>query len=259
MRNNPIVNAVTAEEAELEAKTRERDALAAAVADKELELNERKLQLRRFEYRYHAELAPKYLELDRLRARIAALRAQQAPEDPALEEEAEQAQAQAEETAREYESARVEPPPRPAKPEVEKDVRALYLDLAKKIHPDKAEDDESIPMRTRLMAELNEARDNNDLERMYQIQREWDARPESVPGDTFAARLERMNRAIAHLRERMAAIDEELAALEASDTCILMLKTEEAEREGRDLLAETAALLDAEIEAAQNELAALEG
>ncbi|MFP4192801.1 MAG: J domain-containing protein [Candidatus Hydrogenedentota bacterium] len=258
MENNHITKVITDEEAEVEAKRRELETLSDAVAEEELELEELKLQVRRFEHRYYAELGHKYAELDQLRARIATLRAQEAPEDSGLEEEAEQAQAQAGESAREYESAQAKPPPRPPKPEVEEDVRAPYRQLAKQVHPDKADDEVSIPVRTRLMAALNEARENNDIERMHEIQREWDARPESVSGDTVAARLERLNRAIAHLRERLAAISREIEAIQASDIHALMIQAQEAEAEGRDLFAETGALLDADIKAAKEKLAALE-
>ena len=258
MEHNRITKVLTDEELELEAKRREWEALSAAVAEKELELEELKLRVRRFEHRYYAELGHRYAELDQLRARIATLRAQQTPEDPDLAEEAEQAQAQAGESAREYEYAQAKPPPSPAKPEVEEDVRALYRQVAKQVHPDKADDEASIPVRTRLMAALNEARENNDIERMRDIQREWDSRPESVSGDTATARLERLNRAIAHLQARLDAIAAEIEAIQASDIHALMIQTQDAEREGRDLFAEIGALLDTEIEAAREELAALE-
>ena len=100
MEHNRITKVLTDEELELEAKRREWEALSTAVAEKELELEELKLRVRRFEHRYYAELGHKYAELDQLRARIATLRAQQTPEDPGLAEEAEQAQAQAGESAR---------------------------------------------------------------------------------------------------------------------------------------------------------------
>ncbi len=73
---------MTPEEAELRERKTELGRLAAMLAQKELDQEDLRLSVARFEQRYFEELGRRYVELDELRAQIAEQRAQRTPQDP---------------------------------------------------------------------------------------------------------------------------------------------------------------------------------
>jgi len=76
------------------------------------------------------------------------------------------------------------------------------------------------------------------------ILREWESSPESVKGEGTGTDLVRAIRKIAQVEERLRAIEVEINQLKKSDLYKLKAKAEEAEKEGRDLLADMAKQLD---------------
>lgn len=247
----------TPEERELREKRARLKALEEELAQRELELHTLQASLRRFEARYFQIVGRRIAERDRLWAEIAALRARAAPGDERLREEArraaEQAQA-AEEAARgaEQEAGGV------GRFAPSDELKRLYREAARLIHPDLASDEAERERRGRLMAELNRAYEEGDERRVRQILEEWEASPEAVPGEGVAAELVRAIRKIAQVEGRLQAIAEEMAAIEASDLYRLMRAVEEEEAAGGDPLGRLAASLDAEIEEARAALRRLQ-
>lgn len=254
MNEDQAITLHAGEQAAFDEAERLLEELATQLAEKEFALTELTLALRRFEHAYNETVGHKYVRLDELRAWIATLLASRTPEEPEVRQRAEEAREQAQQSSEDYERIRMEPQPRAVSADEAEDIRGLYLKLAKRIHPDKAEDESTIPLRTRLMAALNEAREQNDLERMRRIAAEWEASPESADGQPGEGRLQRIERAIAHARTRLDELDQTMAAITGSELYSLHTRVQEAAQEGRDLLAEMAAQVDKDIAAAQAEL-----
>jgi acetolactate synthase small subunit len=90
------------------------------------------------------------------------------------------------------------------------------------------------------MAQANDAYSRGDAEALQRILDEFGNSPESVQGEGIGAELVRIIRQIHQARTNIAAIEQELTSLRASEIAQLKHDTEVAQQEGRDLLAELA-------------------
>lgn len=104
------------------------------------------------------------------------------------------------------------------------------------------------------MTEANRAYEEGDEARLKAILRDWESSPESVKGEGAGAELVRVIRKIAQIEDRLTAIDAEIARLEESDLYHLKNQVDQAEEEGRDLLAEMAAQVDEQVVEARGRL-----
>ena len=104
------------------------------------------------------------------------------------------------------------------------------------------------------MAEVNLAYERGDESRLQEILSGWESAPESVRGEGVGAELVRVIRKIAQCAGRLGVIEFEIAQLKASDLYQLKIKVEEAEDNGRDLLAEMASRLNEQIADARGRL-----
>jgi hypothetical protein len=134
------------------------------------------------------------------------------------------------------------------------DVKRLFRQLARLIHPDLAGDAQERERRTNLMVAANDAYEQGDVAALERLLEDWHASPEAVTGSGAAAELERTLRRIAQVEASMRRIDEELAELDASAMGWLRRRVEKADREGWDLLAHMVRELDRQISEAQLEL-----
>jgi hypothetical protein len=75
-----------------------------------------------------------------------------------------------------------------------------------------------------------------------------------VKGEGPGAELVRIIRKIAQVEDRLQTIDAEISRLEESDLSKLKKQVDEAEKEGRDLLAEMAARVDQQVVEARRRL-----
>lgn len=242
------------EEAELSAKKAELAAVSELLVDKELELEELKISVSRFQHRYFIEVGRKYVELDDLLAQIAEARALKSPNNDKARTTATEARARAEETAGDYGGFSSLTNNSKEKTEAPEYIKKLYRKLALLIHPDKAMDEASHNIRTRLMSELNEAYAAMDVDGMKRILNEWESSPETVTGEGIAADLVRVIRAIAQVRRRISNIEQEIAQIQSSDIHDLMLQVHKAESEARNLLQELTRSIEQRINKARIEL-----
>jgi len=256
MRND-LIKMNTPEEDELATKKAELERLSQLLAEKELDLEELKLTIAAFQHRYYSQVGKKYVELDELRAQIAELEARQTPQDHELKQEAVRARTQARKAAEGYEGIDIEPQTDSLESEESEEIKGLYRKIASIIHPDKATDDKSRHLRTRLMAELNEAYAQKDITKMQNILDKWQESPETISGEGTAAELVRTIRAIAQIKRRISEIEAEISATMTSDINVLMAKVHDADLAGRDILAEMSVSVDSEIQDARNELKSL--
>jgi hypothetical protein len=254
---NDLTKANTPEEAELTKKKVELDGLSQVLAEKELNIEEIKLAVAQFKHRYFSEVGRKYVELDDLLAQIADLKSRQQPQNQDLKQEAVTAKNQARNTKDEYEDIDIEAPAESLKSEESEDAKKLYRRVASIIHPDMATDEESHNLRTRLMAELNEAYAKKDISKMREIFDQWQESPETVSGEGTAAELVRTIRAIAQIKRRISEIEDEVLKIMESDIYVLMEKVNDADLAGRDILLEMSVSIDRQIQDAQNILSGL--
>lgn len=233
--NADIIRRLSPEEEELAKKRNELALLQTELAERELDLANLRADLSAFEGRYLREVGVLYAELDDWNARIAKLVAEEEGTEEARSAAAE-ARTQAEESysAAHGEAARA----RAFTPSPE--LKKLYRDVAKRVHPDLATDDADRAQRERLMAEANRAYQQGDVDALRRILEEYESSPESVQGTGVAADLVRVIRQIRQVQKRLVHIELEVASLGATDIAKLKMKAEEVSDQGRNLLAEMA-------------------
>ena len=234
------------EEEELEHKRVELEQLQSELAESELELATLRSELIAFERRYLEVVGSRYAEIDRLEAQIAESAARRHPTDPSARQKAESARARAQESAEALGDVGQEPSAPGFEPTEE--LKALYRQAAKELHPDLTTDDEEKARRQRAMAELNKAYEECNEQRIRQILDEWRSSPEHVQGDDTAAQLVRVIREIAQARKRLDAIKAEVEELTQNELHRLKKQVQEAATRGQDLLAEIVERLDDRIE-----------
>ena len=133
-----------------------------------------------------------------------------------------------------------------------KEAKRVYRKIASIIHPDKATEVGSRTLRTKLMAELNDAYALKDTKKMQGIFEQWHESPEAVVGEGIDAELERTLRSIARLTKRISDNETEMSKIMTSDIYVMMVKVQKAEKVGRNIFAEMSNSLDAKIKEVQN-------
>jgi predicted nucleic acid-binding Zn-ribbon protein len=231
-----IVKKLTPEEEELLRKREELAGVRGALAERELELADLRAQLRSFEGRYLRQVGVLYAELDNWEAKIAQIEASLNP-SPTTSQRAQESRKRAEETheATHGEASKA----RDFQPSA--DLKSLFRETAKRLHPDFAKDEADRLLRTHLMAQANVAYSQGDAEALQRILDEFGNSPESVQGEGVGAELVRIIRQIHQARKNIAAIENELNSLRASEIAQLKQDAEAAQRQKRNLLDELAA------------------
>lgn len=247
-----ITQRLKPEEREVLRKREELAGVRAALAERELELVDLRAELAAFEGRYLRQVGVLYAELDEWKARISELQARLDPSAAAWEQ-AQQAREQARQTFEDAHGKASET--RDFTPSHE--LKSLFREAAKRIHPDFAKDSADLDRRTRFMAEANRAYEAGDAEALRRILDEYQDGADTAEGEGIGAELIRIIRQISTAKARVAAIEQELATLHQSEVALLKKQAEEGEQEGRDLLAELATAVRGQIEVARKEFETL--
>ncbi len=226
-----------------------REQLAAArnkLAERESELAQLRAQLMAFEGRYLRQVGILYAELDELEARIAEREVALYDSESArrrAEETRQQARATHEAAYGEaHEAEEFEPPP---------SLKTLFREVAKRIHPDFARDDDEQRHFTLLMATANSAYRRGDAETLQRLLDDHLEIHAAIAGEDDAAELLRITRQIRHAERDIAVLESERETLLAGDIAQLSIDAEAAAREHRDLLTELASSLREQIADAQ--------
>jgi hypothetical protein len=230
-----IVRRVSPEEEELAKKREELAQLQAQLAERELFLTNLRAELSAFEGQYLRQVGTLYAELDEWNAKIAERLAKEEGTEEARSA-AEQARTQAEESNAAVQEGASKAEGFKASPE----LKSLFREVAKRVHPDLATDEADRHKREQLMAEANAAYQKGDADALRRILEEYDSSPESVRGAGVAADLVRAIRQIRQVKSRLSQIELEIASLIDSEIAKLRAKAEAARAEGRDLLTEMA-------------------
>lgn len=250
-----LISQLTPEERELENKRAELAALETELLQRELDLATLRGELATFESHYLTEVGVLYAKLDEIEAKIAEARARLTPKDNMAQKQAAQARAQAQQSAQA--AGAIQKLGEQKKFAASEDLKKLYREVAKRIHPDLATDEAERARRQKLMAEANSAYEEGDEAKLRAILDERATSPESVQGEGLGADLIRIIRKIAQVEKRLPVIEAGMAQLKASDLYHLKATVEEAESQGRDPLGEMASQVAQQIAAARNRLAAI--
>jgi ABC-type transporter Mla subunit MlaD len=194
--------------------------LRATLATREANLDHLRAQLNSFEGRYIRQVGVLYIQLDEWEDRITELNNPTPPQP---------------------ETIVPEPDPEPEPAPAALDLKSLFREVAKCIHPDRARNAHDELHRTHLMAQANAALLRSDADLLQRMLNGYDPSTDSGDDRTPAAQLARLTEQIAQSQQDIATLDAELEALAASEMADLRNRTKIAAQQGRDLLAELAA------------------
>jgi len=243
------------EEQELARKREEQTALESELAEREERAASLRAELSSFERRYLHDVGMRYAELDELKAQMAERAAKSQPGAERAQHAAREARARADETKSAASEEDIQAPKQfKASPE----MKRLYREVAKRIHPDLTSDRDERARRQLLMAEANKAYEQGDESRLSKILNAYEASPETVQGEGAGAELIRVIRRISQVRSRIAEIEAEAQELLRSDLYQLKSRVEEAEQHGRDVLKEMVDKVEQQIAQAKRRLEKVE-
>lgn len=225
------------EEQELNRLESEQTALEDQVATAELTLETIKVETAKFQYYYHQIVGRLFAELDSLVAQIARAEAGIDEDNLEAQAQAEAAEQQAQQSAEEAGIAeRQKAPP----PEITPELKQVFRQAAKLMHPDRATTDAERDRRTTLMAKVNVAYSEGNQIAIEKLMIEFGHDPEAIIGEDVAARLVKTIRRIAQLRRRMTETEREIASQKAQELHELMITVIEAKELGGDPLGDLA-------------------
>lgn len=249
-----VVPKKTVEDLIIEMEERKLEAKRELVAKLCLMIEEMKAELRRFEAEYGAKVGRLLLELERieLEAREYDLKIRIAQSNPHLDEEEIEREVEREiegerrriaEEERRIEEAEKRPDP---SEEERREMRKLYLKLAKRYHPDKAGGGSE-----RMMAIINRAYEEGDLELLRKLASEADEVDEATPK---RRRIELLRRENERLERVIRELKGEMERIRSSPLYRLKQQAEQAKERGEDLLERLADEVKAKIELARSRL-----
>lgn len=221
---------VKPEEKELEHKKAVLSELKDSLANRELELATLKAELLSFQHIYFEAVGQLISELDELEAQIAEAIAKKTPKAKTSAKSASSTRARARESARAFKEES-ENPLHKRKFVPTEDLKQMFREVAKKIHPDLASDETDRTIREELMKRANEAYQEGDYEKLQSILDEYEARPESIEGNSIGAELIRVIRDIDSIDKRINAIANEIDDIMKSELCLLKKKLDDAKME----------------------------
>lgn len=233
-------------ESGLEEKKAVLEKLKVALIEKELELTKLEIALRNFEIEYLSIVGLRYTELDELKAEYAELLHKLNPYDKIPQESARKARVQAQGTA-ETVNASIKKKTQKHINQTE-DLKQLYREAAKCVHPDFATSETEREYRTSIMIEVNAAYKAGNEIKLKEIIKQWQSDEKFIKSNHYNAELAHLVLQIMRIRERLNEIGNKISSLKASDLYKIKLKAAKLSKVSRNLLREMAEELDVQID-----------
>jgi len=211
----------------------------------ELENATTQVELHGFQQRYTETVVRSMYELDKIEEQIAEYLVSTDPTYPDYQRDLRGAKERVKEAERSFRKEKDQEVRLDFKPTDE--IKTLYREIAKKIHPDLTTDEEERKRRDKLMADVNAAYQIGDEKRMHQILDEWQYSPENIEGEDTGAQLIRAIRKISQVQIRIKILQEEILILKSTELYQLKVKVEKSQQEGIDLLKQMSDYLTAQI------------
>lgn len=142
------------------------------------------------------------------------------------------------------------PPPAPPSADEKAQLKKLYRRLARRFHPDLAQNEADRLYRTERMSGINDAYAARSLTELLVFAAEMETVTEPaavIPGQTETDMVQALEKEIRRCRRRVQEIDLEMQNLHNRASVELALERKLVQRNGRDLLAEIAADLERKI------------
>ena len=244
----------TPEEVELQQKEEVLQQKQEILTERELALSTVHADLHSFEIEYYLKVGEKYVHIDRLQATLDNILASKAPKDVNAKKRAAESNKKAQQSENDAEQYKQLNETRQNKFEATPELKSLYRELAKLLHPDLTLDPKEKQRRHKLMQQINEAYQAGDIKRLNEI---WEAEknnPENIKGDDIGSALVRAIRKIAQVEKRIAALEYELEQLRKTDLFVLFEVVEKEATKGIDQLEIMAAELESRITFLQNQI-----
>jgi len=243
---------------------RQIEAAEAELIDREAELVDLRVASLAFRLEYDTRVGRRVAEMEEVEARIE--RCQQrisqyrqwGPDGPPQTRSGQAYVPVEEQYRRTWQQPKGPPPPRPAEPldaATEAQIKSLYRQLCRRFHPDLVQDAAERAWRTEMMTAVNAAYAARSLVELQALAEKPDRSPTTETGaDRLAALMDKLGQIQCRLRE----VEREIRELTNSEMIQLSLEVELARWQGRDLLAEIAADVEAELPRKRAELDFLE-
>ena len=135
-------------------------------------------------------------------------------------------------------------------------LKKLYREVARKFHPDLADDEHDRPHCHQLMIEANRAYETGQHETLEAL---LEAGQVTEELSSASPELIWLTRRAAELKEQVVKVESELADITSSELYRLKLRVENAEAMGVDLFVDLLMQVDRQIKKARNRLEALQG
>ncbi len=232
------------EELELEKKISELSALEVEIAQSELELATTNAELNAFSNNYYKIVGERLVKLDNLAMEISKILALLNPGNPAVQERYKEARILAEETAETIRNIKKD---NALNANFSDELKSLYRDIAKKIHPDLAANEKDREKRTKLMADTNSAYKSGNEKKLQAILRDWESSPDNIIGSDIGSELIRTLRKIAQVKSRLEIINSELQTSAKSTISQIKSQVDEISSKGANGLNQIKQQIDNEI------------
>jgi hypothetical protein len=239
---------------ELEEKNKLIDELEIELSNIQLDYSTLNIELSAFRNRYYLRIGFLYARLDIIRAEILQLEANLNPNNFSAAENAQAARDQAKATCDEVNDSVMDEQIN-FKPS--QDLKQIYRQAAKLIHPDRSKDDEDRKLREHLMAEINIAYARGDTHLITDLMSNYQERLSLADSDEIGVQLVRAIRIIAKTKHKIAELHQEIYQLKNSTWYQLKTDIEESELRGEDALGDLAENIHKDILEAQATLSNL--
>ena len=270
MSQSSLIPIKTRDEIEVEKLLTTIQAKRDQVAEMTLELEELKLDIRRFESEYNARVGRFYIELDKVelvtkehQLRLRLLNEGVSTDSPEMEKRIESCFRLERERLADYErginseeDAFKQSKTQLLPPDQMKQLRGLYLRLAKLYHPDKANCDDEQDERKQMMMLINRAYEDRDIQTLKRINIKIGSEVEST-AETVPQRRKRLTREINRLMRVQGELRLEINRIKSSKTYQFKQEVGRARESGVDLLTSLARDLQQKINANKRRLADL--
>ena len=225
------------EEQELNRLESEQVTLEDQVATAELTLETLKAETAQFQYHYYQTVGQLYVELDELYAKITRAKAGLEPDNTQVQAEAEAASEQAQRSAEEAGLTEKQPAPHP---KITPELKQVFRQAVKLMHPDRATTNAERERRTVFMAQVNVAYSEGDQAAIDKLITDFGQDPEAIKCDDVASCLVKTIRCIAQLRRRLIEVEQEINTLKQGELYKLMITVNETQATGGDSLSDLA-------------------
>jgi len=243
------------EEIELESKETELERLKEIRKSRLDNLAKLKVELRTFERVYHQVIGVRVSELDALETQICGEDEESCDtgdEIPSHHEDEWSGHLHASDLINNDDEASAENI-------AQKNLKTLYREIAKNIHPDLAHHEQDRKKREKLMAEANSAYADEDREALLKILKDWEQSADKSRGMNIGDELIRIIRLIYKERENIHDLESQIETIISTDTYVFKQRVDDSLGKGIDLLAEMAATVDLNIANARKRLNAIRG